>query len=194
MSLQTNENPQSSTVSAPSFYPSPLYGGPPSVNSIFPNEILEKVILLSSIPVKSLLPVKGETPENDGFWWRYTEERKRYPAICTASLVCRRWSKLAQALLWWRVSVDDEDKGERFLNSPMRGKYATCSLEIIGPSFSGVTVETTRRIISGVNGVRELRLEGFREEDGGLDKQTLYSHNLRCKLLFLVRLSLTLTN
>lgn len=87
-------------------------------------------------------------------------------------------------LLWRKIVVQTESQGNRLLASPLLGKYSTTSLGLVGAGGSCqdcLTFETAMAITSKLEGIREIEIHDFQDDDdeGELDSQIFCSPNLK---------------
>lgn len=120
----------------------------------------------------------GISPGNAGIH----EVVYRNDCILKISLVCRRWTVEAVPLMCRKITVTSEKTGKLLPNSRSSGIHQTHYLEIIGRWHHGPSVATSVELIASMQGLRWLRMEGFREEHG-LRMDVLSSPNLRCECL-----------
>lgn len=101
-----------------------------------------------------------------------------YLFLSNACLVCRRWAEESRVLIWRNITITSEEGAQRVLASPVFGFLQPQTLELLGPGLhKGVTVATTAKLLSGLKGLANLRLECFlKKHKLGLD--VLCSPNL----------------
>lgn len=101
------------------------------------------------------------------------EDREKSNEILRAcSLVCPTWRTEACAQLWHDVEIRTESVAQLILGGRSFGKYHTHKLYIIGGLTSdGVVGHTAAKVVTGLKGIQEVKLEAFHEGDQelGLD-------------------------
>lgn len=120
----------------------------------------------------------------------YYHDREYDNLLCAASLVCSSWRAEAQALLWARISLDDEKIAQLLLSSPAWGQYTTKAWMFRGNMASRnaqlkafnikapLLRKSVERIVGGVpRGLNYLSLRSFDHRDH-LSRSVLFSPNL----------------
>lgn len=95
---------------------------------------------------------------------------KHQRALRRCSLVCRKWTDIAQALRWKRIELGGRPKIDRLLESPKVGSYTTKSLTVV-PRSTPLTRYDAMEVVNAVKGVKHLGMLGF-----DFNKVTFFNH------------------
>lgn len=141
--------------------------------------VLADAMPIQSLPEETLLKIlslAGDCRPNDSICGT------RYATLRRASLVCRNWRILAQALLWKVVRLEGSIRAVKFLAASAANGYTTTALELSrcvsgllrGQTSPHMQHSEAVQLIQLSSGLEKLKLSGFND----LDAQVLYMPGL----------------